>query len=387
MIAPHVQTGTPRWTDCLPLLPDGTWVKAVNEQGTIREVKLHNARLRVVFRYEDTHDQVPSTNYEANKEKARLFFAKFLDGTFWQQEYWRWLNAVEEWNEYLADSQSEEERAMWLSWCEAVNDVWTTEYRTDPRLAHVRLVSCNTAVGNDIPWQFARTVRDHDGILGYHGYIKVTNGVIDPGDWRYHSGRFATMDAGYRVRGINVKWLGTEGGAYHGVYEGWKHSLVYGGNLDNYIQGALKHRVDNVLAWNNAHGGCWMGDTLFTVGGGSRWEYYELSGDEWRTIATWLRDYVGGNGMGWQDDVWGESVNEQISRGIPLNPNAGLQQMIIADGDYTPVHRERQITANDGKRYGFMAGESTSGAGPRKVWVYEVPWSGPQNVTVITDPN
>lgn len=290
-------------------------------------------------------------------------------------------------NEYLANSQSEAERAIWLSWCEAVNDVWTTEYRVDPRLAHVRLVSCNTAVGNDIPWQFARAVRDHNGILGYHGYIKVTNRVIDPGDWQYHSGRFAVMDAGYRARGIYIKWLGTEGSAYHGVYEGWKHDLVYGGNRDQYILGALKHRIDHLREWNSNHGGRWLGDCLFTVGGGNRWRYYEHSAADLVAIAQWLRNYIGDNGMAWQDDVWGESVNEQINRGIPLNPNAGLQQMILADGDYTPVHRERQITATDGKRYGFMAGESTGGSGPRKVWVYEVPWSGPQNVTVITDPN
>ena len=387
MIGPHVQRGVPDWLNCLPHLPPGTWVKVVNDQAICREIKSVNPALNVVFRYEDTDDQRPSTDYETNKDIARTFFSKFIDGTFWQQQFYLYMDAVEEWNEYLANSQSTSERAMWDNWCAAVNDVWFNEYRQDARLNHIKLVSCNTAIGNDIPASFAETVKAYNGLLGYHGYIKVTNGVIDPGDWQYHSGRFATMDAGYRARGIVIDWLGTEGSAYHGVLEGWRHDLVYGGNRDNYINGALAYRVDRLREWNAAHNNRWLGDVLFSTGDITPWEYYEHDGGDLLAIALWQKDYIGGDDMTWQSDIWGESVNEQIERGIPLNPDAGLQQLILNHGDYTPVHRERQVTASNGRRYGFMAGESVSGNGPRKVWVYEVPWSGPGAVTVIDDPN
>ena len=87
-----------------------------------------------------------------------------------------------------------------------------------------------------------------------------------------------------------------------------------------------------------------------------------------------------------EQQIWQASVEEQIARGIPLNPNAGLQQMIIAyPGHYTPVTRERSITI-DGIEYGWMAGESVTGEAPRRVWRFKKPWSGAGGVTVFVEP-
>ena len=75
------------------------------------------------------------------------------------------MDAADEWPEYLANSQDETERAMWLSWLTAVCDVWAQIQIEPPEIAHIPLVCCNTAVGNDIPIDFADVVYDHDNIL------------------------------------------------------------------------------------------------------------------------------------------------------------------------------------------------------------------------------
>lgn len=89
-----------------------------------------------------------------------------------------------------------------------------------------------------------------------------------------------------------------------------------------------------------------------------------------------------------EEFLWDVSVGEQIERGIPLNPNAGLQQAIFS-AHRTPVHRERTPTyPGDGKAYTIQAGEDVEGVLPRKVYVWQpgVPiWSFP-NPRLVADP-
>lgn len=221
-----------------------------------------------------------------------------------------------------------------MKWCRAVNEVWTAEYRIQPELAHIRLVSCNTAIGNDIHPDFARIVQQHDGILAYHNYTVVRKGVIpEAEDWQYYSGRWTAMDAVYRAQGITVDWLFTEGGActigevdgvlysphvaanalgtevntlfgratqsvnpntwYSGVTEGWKHKANYNGNLTAYIQGAIKYQIDRTAAWNKVNGGRALGHTLFTTANSPGvWDKFQLGTAEWRQIAQFVRDYA-----------------------------------------------------------------------------------------------
>jgi murein DD-endopeptidase MepM/ murein hydrolase activator NlpD len=70
-----------------------------------------------------------------------------------------------------------------------------------------------------------------------------------------------------------------------------------------------------------------------------------------------------------EQQAWRESVEEQIARGIPLNPDAGLQQAIFND-DLVPVHREI-FTVHDDIGYTVQAGEHLTGAVPRRVYVYQ----------------
>ncbi len=70
-----------------------------------------------------------------------------------------------------------------------------------------------------------------------------------------------------------------------------------------------------------------------------------------------------------EEFLWDESVKEQIARGIPLNANAAIQQIIFGE-DRTPVHRE--ITpVYDNQGHTIQAGENVLGISPRKVYVWQ----------------
>jgi hypothetical protein len=379
MIGFHIQTPVNDWTQAVALLPNETWVKAVNEQGLCLKYKEINPALKVVFRYDYNKRQNLIGDY---KELARAFFASFIDGTFYQQEIYKSIDAIEEWNEYLADSQDAAERARWVAWCRAVNEVWTQEYRVDPRLAHIRLVSCNTAIGNGIPLEFARIVQQHNGILAYHNYCNVHKGVITADDWQNYSGRWTTMDAAYRAAGVTVNWLMTEGGActigtvdgvpHTGVVEGWRHEANYNGNLNAYIQGVIKYQIDRGTAWNKANGGRLLGQVLFTVHRDPGiWAKFALFTPDMMPIAQFVKTYTPAPVVipppvdEWKKRAWAKSVEQQIAHGIMLNSKAALQNAITRDG-LTPVLNEYSYEGRV-----FQAGESLTGAIPRRLYVWE----------------
>lgn len=322
----HFQRPIPDWPTAVAQLPAGTWCKSVDDLHLCRDLKQHNPGVMTVFRKEYTAEQRPSPDLETNKQLARRFLNTFIDGTFWDQGLYQWIDAIEGWNEYLANSQTEPERLMWLSWCRAINEVWSEEYRSKPELNHIRLVSCNTAIGNDIDVRFARIVQAHDGILGYHNYTFVEDGVIggiatlingasrlpvnghgqslhdvagdEPAitngrvdDWRWLSGRWAYMDEQYLTEGVAVNWLFTESGAFRDVFGGWRHGRVYDANLQEYIDGALTYQADRISQWNAGRGGRALGACLFTVGWTGSWNLYELDTPHLTSIAEFVRDY------------------------------------------------------------------------------------------------
>lgn len=267
MVGLHVQSGVSNWLTAVAKLPANTWVKVFSEQQGA-EIKAANPGCKVVRRHHYDEGQVFGGTYEENKQRARVFFNSFVNDTFIQ--YAQYIDAIEGWNEYLANGQSQQEVDDRIRWVQASQEVWRTEYRTNAALAHIRLVSANAAIGNDIPWQMAKAAQDNGGILGYHSYVPVnrnisiystdgqpleyiastrerfrigTDGKIAPSfrfdikgnyaitqpfriegqeaadnygilanEWNYYSGRWTVMDADYRARGITVNWLFTEGG-------------------------------------------------------------------------------------------------------------------------------------------------------------------------------
>jgi len=85
---------------------------------------------------------------------------------------------------------------------------------------------------------------------------------------------------------------------------------------------------------------------------------------------------AGGGDMNWKEEIWEESIRLQIEKGISLNPDALLQEAILADG-LVPVHSEFYITpSDDGIKRASMGAESLDGSTPRRVYYAEVPPEG-----------
>lgn len=398
MIGAHFQSAVRDWPDAIKLLPAGTWCKVVYDQHMCRDIKAVNPGVKVVFRYIDS-PQTPSRDYEECKAIARRFFAKWIDGTFWEQQLHKYMDAVEEWNEYLANSQDAQERQMWLTWCKAVNSVWTNEYRNKyPELSHIRLVSCNTAIGNDIPVEFASVVAEHDGILSYHNYTSVLGKTIRSDDWQYYSGRWTVMDDVYRSVGVYVRWLFTEGGPtaigmydgkwYGGVMEGWRHKASYNGDLQAYIDGTIHYQLDYMANWNKAHSNRCLGGVLFTTFNQNGWDYFKLYTSELKKIFAVVAEYDGPvdpppidpppvdkpKDKAWMSKVWAATAAYQELHGVQLNAAAGLQQRIVTDFNIPAdmgviVHNEMPFRDADGY-YRVQTVESYDGK-LRTVYVYE----------------
>ena len=196
---------------------------------------------------------LPTSNFE---QHCRDWLNQFVDGTF-EQKTSKHIDLLNEYNETLANSQSAEEKALWIKLHTTMAKVWAEEYR--PRFPWMRLVLCETAVGNDIPVEIARAAEQYDAVLGYHPYQVCRVGpvisaavartaaygrrfdgprasfrndanelyimeeaiipsalyrayaydepvnrpaFVSPHDWRWYSGRWAEMDNTFTAQGI-----------------------------------------------------------------------------------------------------------------------------------------------------------------------------------------
>jgi hypothetical protein len=435
----HTQETTTNWLECITRLPDGMWGKVLAIQWAA-EVVATKPTVGQVLRYvNDGLQQVNSNDTEAVREaRSRDWFNRFIDGTFLDGQtagipHWQAVKAVSWWNEYYADSQTTAEKELWWRQERTAAHIWRDEYRNGPnanKLQNIRLAIGATAVGNNIPWQSAQTAVQYDCVLDYHPYSHWTRNANAParaissqatqkqagreysmnmagalvsrparaaentpvrseGDWQYLSGRWATMDADFRSRGYFVDWFFGEAGPFESAVTGWRSASCLNANVNDYVNAVRLwlRDVKTTPAWAQRR---ILGFALFTTAGGSLWPGFQTRQPELNTLAEMVAEewVMEDTDMTWQEEIWQQSVDEQIARGIPLNPNAGLQQMIVTHpGNYTPVTRERTVTTADGQQRGFMAGESTTGSGPRLVWSFVLPWSGPGGVTVFPDPN
>lgn len=383
----HGQRPIDGWIDAIKLLPAGTPFLAVDDVHMCRDAKIANPGLLTIFRKKiDVQNFTP--DLEAAKQKARDYFNTFIDGTWVQQELWRYVDIVKEWNEYVASSQNEAERQLIITWLKAVTTVWNQEYRGKPILGgrDIPLACLSVAIGNDIDPRYAKIIADSGNIISYHNYTHFSGGARDPQDWQHHSGRWVAMDASFKAQGITVKWIATEGGIYEGVYDGWKSIKTVNGSIERYLNECIKYQIDKVSAWNKANGNRFLGSVLFTFGNTGSWPMYELNASEMIQIAKVVRDYSptpptepGDNDM-WQNEIWDLSIERQA---ISLNPNAALQMKVLNDG-FVPVQSEFYHIPSDGIQRACMAAEHL-GTGARRVYYAVVPqWN---NVQWFTDPN
>jgi len=296
MFGLHLQNPIDNWLDHVAKLPKGTPVLSVDNIHLLRDAKIANPEVKTVFRKWWSNNQGYSgfsDNPEGAKQAARNYFDSFIDGTWEQQELWQYVDYVKEWNEYIATSQPEAERQDIIAWLTAVNAVWNEEYRGTSKVGgrDIPLVCCSVAIGNDIDPRYAKVVYEHNNVMSYHNYTRFNNGVRDPLDWRYHSGRWTYLDDMFKSTGIYLRWLMTEGGPYHGVHEGWRHEQVLNGDLNRYLQECLQYQIDKITEWNNGNGNRFLGGVLFTSGGSSEWSDYELDSYEWEKISEFISDY------------------------------------------------------------------------------------------------
>lgn len=288
LIGIHLQQPTNDWTKAVEDLPAGSIVKVFQvQQG--RKAKEHNPNVITVFRYHDDDNQFfdnagYGSDWETELWAAKDFFNRWLDGTFY--EWAESIDYCEGWNETLANSQTQLEQEDRTIAVMAKIEVWRTDYADDPRLRHIKLVLANAAVGNDIPLDMARAIYRAGHVCGYHPYIPISyndqDAWIKPDEWRWYSGRWASMDAYYRQYGIYLKWMGTEFGLVleeNGSLNpgaGWVDQNMWGGrNVAKTLDIYSNYWANMVHTWNLAHGGRFLGAVIFTTGGGG-WSGFEI---------------------------------------------------------------------------------------------------------------
>ena len=258
----HISSPVNDWPRAVALLPAGYAVKAIDNVQMLDEAKRVNPGIKPILRHWYTTQQHFGGTIEENRQRARDFFATFIDGTF--ANYAHNIDYIEEWNEYNANGHLDYEIYSRNRWVEAVTWVWSNEYRTLPEYRNIRLILANTAIGNDIPLAVAQTAAQHDAVLGYHPYWPVKNNQTPEDAWQWYEGRWAAMDAAFRAQGITVEWALTEAGAvrYWGDWPnigldpngGWKHPECHAGSQGEYML-SISRFMGQWAAWNRANGG------------------------------------------------------------------------------------------------------------------------------------
>ena len=382
----HFGTPVDDWDRAARKLPSGYVIKAIDDVQMLAEGKAKNPGLRTILRHY-YRDQVPGNSIQENKQRARDFFDSFIDDTFRNGETHGLNHAaatdyIEGWNEYYGNGMPDDERQRFIMWDQASAEVWLTEYRTDPRLAHIKLIMANTAVGNDIPIEVAQAAVAYDALLGYHTYWPTRYHVVPDGEWPWYSGRWTQMDENFMANGLRVNWALTEAGPilYRGDYpyiglnpnDGWRHRDCHNGNIDEMLK-TLTYWMNRWYAWNSTYGNRALPPNLFDsrISGWELFQYHQPELDRIADhVASWQPEPPD-PGKTVEEFLWDLSVARQP---ISLNADALLQKILIQEGR-TPVESEEwTVYPGNSKEYAYMAGEDPTGLRPRMVAACEVPY-------------
>lgn len=276
-MAIHLQKSSPNWKDALRCNAR-ILVKAVDEGALLVEAKQANPNCFTLLRHCEDSFQVFGGDWATNLLRADAWFKKFIDGTF-IEKYAPFVDAISEYNEYVANSNTPEELAERVMSAEAMAYTWKTKYRSRPELAHIRLVIVDAAVGNWIDKRFAEIAIKYDCIIGYHPYTLWQNGVRWDGDWLNLSGLWDVM---YDEWDLD-KWpdiLFTEAGPFESAVTGWRSKVCLDANQDKLID-AMRQFVFNTRKTKAFERGCVLATpACFTTGGGDRWAPFELGVSE-----------------------------------------------------------------------------------------------------------
>lgn len=377
----HLQSPAYNWTQSLPHLAPGT-VNKFFQTEACSEAKALRPDCKAIKRYHVEH-QNEFLDAPDKEAAARVFFGRFVDGTF--RQHAANIDYVESLNEIYAPDPATQAKAA--AWDMAALKVWKTEYRIDPAYQHIKLIAANIAVGNDAPVSVAGACVQYDGVMGYHPYVPVKGKVILPGEYQHYSGRWERLDARYRAAGHSVKWMFTEAGAVGystpGVHlngeDGWKHPDVYADDFEAWLQ-MWAYWLTKVKAWNSANGNRVLGWQVFTSNqnAGERWRYFELQQPQMNSLAVFFKTFAPSPppSSGLNEALIARSIELQC---ISLNAAASIQAKIVRDGRQ-PVGSEGRMTYQ-GVNYALQPAESLTSQGR---WVYYCRVGDWSNVKVIT---
>jgi len=281
----HIQKPTPNWKNHLPLLVTGC-IKAVDQGSCLVEAKQTDPNLKTLLRHWADNLQHYDGNIDLNVwlDRARHWFATHVDGTF-LQHYSPYIDGVSWHNEIWANSQNDHERLERIVGTKAAIQVWNQEYRSQARLAHIKLVVGEAAVGNWIPREVIEMAIKNDCLVGYHPYSAYgwDNMPLQrwPHDWENLSGLWDVMEYDY---GLKPTWVFTEAGPFSGPVTGWKSGDVCGGDLNLYVEAMRAWIYDVQLTPAYKEGRIW-GFNIFTTGGGDQWKTFETTARELDALA------------------------------------------------------------------------------------------------------
>jgi murein DD-endopeptidase MepM/ murein hydrolase activator NlpD len=288
----HIQATVPDWLEAVERLPDRSLVKSVDQGQVFSEVKAiaskRGINIYTCLRHWYDPGQVFGGNLEANKQKARDFFDTFIDNTF-IRDIAPHCDFVEDWNEYLANSQNQNEINERAVWAAAAAEVWQHEYRSRQELSHIRLVLCNTAVGNFIPKIFFTIAQAHgnDCLIGYHPYSHYRVGQRAANDWADLSGLWHRMESEHNIK---VDWLFSEAGPFESAVDGWRSHRCLNGSIDAYSD-AVRDWIRDVVMTPAFQDGRIYGFALFTTvrPNSGRFSSYRTTQPELNLLADMIR--------------------------------------------------------------------------------------------------
>lgn len=274
------------------------------------------------------------------------------------------------------------------------------------RLPKHRAVVFTAAVGNPgwdelyLLMPLVQAAAEHRAIMGYHGYHPVKDQVsgvnIESGKKHLHL-RFEGIDSYFVSKGYRLDWFIGEAGAMGvnvldpppgdnwgmSVVNGWKHSDVWGGDIEAYIRDL--EELDRLCAQTRvAKEGRLKGVAIFTSRpwSGGTWTYFNLNGGDAEQLALLISrgvevsDYPDPPTQPPSDSdhqhAWDVTVSMQVTGqgGLRLNAGAAIQQQVTRDNEGSNLHL--QIVTDEYRFNGktYQAAESLSGACARRVYVW-----------------
>lgn len=162
-----------------------------------------------------------------------------------------------------------------------------------PACFHAGVGNPHEAEGESILLPVARKVQEYNGFMCYHNYAPVNYGESHLEDqWEWYAGRMDWFLPVFYQHGVEVDLFFSEGGPIWGPPpkyaplpdDGWRSSKCY--NDDWPATRNFLVRLNELLQVR--YGIRCYGCAVFTTGGGSRWETFELGKAEWDDLASYI---------------------------------------------------------------------------------------------------